>query len=273
MTFRAGVIGHPIGHSKSPAIHRAWIAALGLDAAYDAYDVAPGDLAAFVDRHRGGGALAGVNVTIPHKEQALALADRADDAARQSGAANLLLFAADGSVEARNTDGLGMLAAFKISAPAFDPRSARIVVLGAGGAARGAVAALVAAGATDITIANRTLARAEDLADAFRGAAKAIGIDDLSLASGADAVINATSLGLTSAGPRLDWPQAGPASVALDMVYGASTTDFIADAAAKGWATVEGIEMLIGQAAPSFAAFFGAPPPADHRAIALKAVA
>jgi shikimate dehydrogenase len=271
VSLKAGVIGHPISHSKSPAIHRAWIAALGMDASYDAYDVAPEGLADFIARHRGGAGLRGVNVTIPHKEQSLALADAADAAAGHSGAANVLLFKEDGTIEARNTDGLGMLAAFKVAAPAFDPRTARVLVLGAGGAARGAVAALVAAGAAEVTIANRTLSRAQDIADAFSGAVKAV--SGLAISSDADVVINATSLGLTSQGFRLAWPPARRGAMALDMVYGPSITDFLADAAAQGWATVEGIEMLIGQAAPSFEAFYGVAPPADYRALALKACA
>ena len=112
--MRAGVIGHPISHSLSPPIHRAWLAAKGLEGTYDAFDVAPHDLKAFVERHRGGETLRGVNVTIPHKEPALALADVADAAASGAGAANVLLFRSDGLVEARNTDGRGLLEALAI---------------------------------------------------------------------------------------------------------------------------------------------------------------
>lgn len=273
--MRAGVIGHPIGHSKSPAIHGAWIRALGLDADYGATDVAPEDLKAFIDRHRGGGALRGVNVTIPHKEAALALADVVDPSARAAGAANVLVFRPDGQVAARNTDGLGMLEAFRVAAPAFEPRGATVVVLGAGGAARGAVAALAEAGAARIVVVNRTLDKAAALALLFPGVVTASETDDFQFPRDATAVINATSLGLGGSGsPRLSWPKAGGgARAALDMVYGAVPTGFITDAAAQGWRTVEGIEMLIGQAAPSFEAFFGVAPPEGYRQIALDALA
>jgi shikimate dehydrogenase len=268
---RAGVIGDPIGHSLSPAIHRAWIAALGLDAAYDAIEVAPAELEAFVRRHRGGGTLAGVNVTLPHKEQALALADAADDAARRAGAANLLLFAPNGRVEARNTDGQGLLEALRIAAPDFDPKTSRIEILGAGGAARGAVAALAKAGATHITITNRTQEKAQTLADAFPTSARTRPWADV-VSAGAEVVINATSLGLgDTPSPRLTWPAPSGPGVALDMVYRASRTGFLADAAEMGWTPVDGLEMLIGQAAPSFEALFGVAPPANYRALALAA--
>ena len=162
--MRAGVIGFPISHSLSPRIHRAWIKAAGLEAAYDAYEVAPGELKAFVEGHRGAGTLRGVNVTIPHKEQALALADIADAAASLAGAANVLLFRPDGVIEARNTDGQGLLEALRIRIPDFDPKTCRVLILGASGAARGAVAAFVAQGNTKVVIANRTQEKAQALA-------------------------------------------------------------------------------------------------------------
>jgi shikimate dehydrogenase len=271
--MHAGVIGDPIGHSLSPVIHRAWIAALGLDATYDAVRVSPGDLEAFVHRHRGGGARVGVNVTIPHKEQAVALADTADDAARQAGAANVLLFRRDGVVEARNTDGHGLLEALSIAAPEFDPKACRVDILGAGGAARGAVAALAAAGNRAIVISNRTPEKARALADAFPSSAKAKSGAGFELSAGVEVVINATSLGLgDTPSPRLEWPAPSGPGVALDMVYKSAPTRFLADAAAKGWKPVDGLEMLIGQAAPSFEAFFGVAPPENYRALALAAV-
>jgi shikimate dehydrogenase len=265
----AGVIGHPISHSLSPRVHRAWIAAQGLDATYDALDVAPGELKTFIERHRGGGALRGVNVTIPHKEQALALADIADDVASLAGAANVLLFRPDGVVEARNTDGQGLLEALKIKAPDFDPKTCRVEILGASGAARGAVAAFVAQGNTNIIIANRTQDKADALARAF--CLKTALWEDLTISPGVEVVINATSMGLGGApSPRLEWPSPSGPGLALDMVYGAP--QFLADAASKGWTTVDGVEMLIGQAAPSFEAFFGVPPPANYRLLALAAL-
>ncbi|HVY33811.1 MAG TPA: shikimate dehydrogenase [Caulobacteraceae bacterium] len=267
--MRAGVIGHPISHSLSPRVHRAWIAARGIDAAYDAFDVASADLKDFVERHRGGATLRGVNVTIPHKEDALALSDIANEAASCAGAANVLLFRPDGVVEARNTDGVGLLEAFRIKTPAFDPKTCRVLILGASGAARGAVAAFVAEGNTHVVIANRTDEKALALAQAF-------GVDsrpwaNLQMPSGTEVVINATSMGLgDTSSPRLQWPSPSGPGVALDMVYGAP--GFLADARRAGWRTVDGLEMLIGQAAPSFEAFFGVQPPENYRTLALAAL-
>jgi shikimate dehydrogenase len=267
--MRAGVIGHPISHSLSPRIHQAWIAARGLDATYDAFDVAPDELKAFVERHRGGGTLRGVNVTIPHKEKALALSDIADDAAKLAGAANVLLFRPDGVVEARNTDGQGLLEALRTKTPNFDPKTGRVQILGASGAARGAVAAFVAKGNTNIVIANRTQEKAEALAKEFSVSTEPWA--DLKISQGAEVVINATSMGLGGTpSPRLEWPSPSGAGLVLDMVYGAS--QFLAAAKSKGWTTVDGVEMLIGQAAPSFEAFFGVPPTENYRALALAAL-
>jgi shikimate dehydrogenase len=274
VTTRAGVIGDPIAHSLSPVLHGAWIAALGLDAAYDRIHVTTESFTAFVAEHRGGGRLAGVNVTIPHKEAALAAADIVEPIARRAGAANLLLFHADGRVEARNTDGLGLLGAFEVQAPGFDITASPVLVVGAGGAARGAVAALVQAGCRDVRIVNRTLARAAAIAVDFPGAVTAI-----SEGAGAEravgAVINATSLGLGGgSGPAVDWDAVLPGAVAMDMVYKPLRTAFLDDAAAAGRRTVDGLEMLIRQAVPSFEAFYGVAAPAsvDVRALALAAL-
>jgi len=139
-----GVCGQPIKHSMSPVIHNAWIAAAGLDAAYVPFAPTANRFETFVDGLRGG-VVRGVNVTIPFKERALAVADTASDLARMAGAANLLLFDAEGRVHADNTDGPGLLGAIAIQAPGFDVTAAPVVILGAGGAARGAVAALLLA--------------------------------------------------------------------------------------------------------------------------------
>lgn len=267
--MRAAVIGHPIGHSLSPPIHRAWIAAKGLEATYDAFDVPPGDLKAFIERHRGGAILTGVNVTVPHKEQALALADAADGTAADAGAANVLLFRPNGVVEARNTDGRGLLEALRIATPDFDPKTCRVLILGASGAARGAVAAFVAAGNRTVLVANRTQDKADALARAFSIQTQPWA--DLTVPPGTEVVVNATSAGLGGGpSPKMHWPAPSGAGVALDMVYGAR--GFLADAARQDWKTVDGLEMLIGQAAPSFEAFFGVPPPANYRTLALDAL-
>jgi shikimate dehydrogenase len=210
-------------------------------------------------------------VTVPFKEEALALADFADDAARLSGAANLLLFHEDGRIEARNTDGLGLLYAFSQQAPDWRPAAGPIVLLGAGGAARGAVAALKLAGASDIRILNRTRSRAETLARELGARAFDFGEADKAF-DGALCLINATSGQLSGEAnlPLPGWAAAG--AVAMDMVYKPLFTPFLQHAKARGFRTVDGLDMLIGQARHSFSAFYGVAPPAepDVRALLLE---
>lgn len=269
----AGVVGQPIAHSMSPVLHNAWIAAAGLDAVYVPFGIAEGRFAALVDGLRGG-TVAGLNVTLPFKGEALAAADEATSRAAGAGAANVLVFRADGSILADNTDGLGLLAAFAEQAQGFDPKAGPVVILGAGGGARGAAAAFVEAGCPQVRIVNRTLAKAEAIAEALDGPVKAFSLDQAAAAfEGAGGLVNATSAGLANGG-ALDVPlDATPAScVVMDMVYKPLTTPFLAQAQGIGRRTVDGLAMLIGQAIPSFEAFFGqAPPPSvDVRALAIR---
>lgn len=262
----AGIVGHPVTHSMSPVLHNAWIEAAGLDAAYVPFAPGEAGLARFVAGMRGG-VIAGVNVTIPYKEEALALADEASDLARLAGASNLLLFRADGSVFADNTDGPGFLGALKSQA-GYDVTTGPAVILGAGGAARGAAAALMLAGAPKVTIVNRTRARAQAIAAELGGTVEAAE----SPPAVASLIVNATSLGLNGGpGPDVDLA-ASPGAVVMDMVYKPLRTEFLERAAAAGHATVDGLEMLVGQAVPAFEAFYGQPPPAgvDVRGLALR---
>lgn len=271
-TPRAAVVGHPITHSLSPLIHGAWIAAAGLDADYVQIDPGTDGLAVFIEDQRGGAGLRGVNVTIPFKAAALAGADEVSARARLAGAANLLLFRADGTVFADNTDGVGLLGALAVQAPGFDPTAGPAVILGAGGAARGAAAALMLAGAPEIRIVNRTRQRAEAIAADI--GSPVVAVDDPGLAD-ANVIINATSLGLNGGvGPDIDLAAAPKSAVVMDMVYRPLRTGFLQRAAALGLRTVDGLEMLIQQAIPSFEAFFGQVPPVgvDVRALALKAI-
>lgn len=269
----AGIVGRPVTHSLSPVLHNAWIAEAGLNAAYVPLAPLAGGFPALVEGLRGG-VIRGVNVTIPFKEEALACADEATERARLAGAANLLLFREDGSVLADNTDGLGLLAALSIQAPGFDPTAGPAVILGAGGASRGAAAALALAGAPDVRIVNRTADRAFALAADIGGPVRAVAAIGAAL-EGANVIINATSLGLNGGpGPEADLGAAPDAAVVMDMVYKPLRTEFIARAGTRGLRTVDGLEMLIRQAVPSFEAFFGVAPPdsVDVRALALKAV-
>jgi shikimate dehydrogenase len=272
----AGVIGRPVRHSLSPAIHNAWLAAAGIDGVYVALSPAPERLAAFVDGLRGGGVLSGINVTVPYKEQALALADRASERASRAGAANLLLFGADGGVVADNTDGVGLLGAFAAQAPRFAVAAGPVVVLGAGGAARGAAAALLEAGAPEVRLINRTRARAEAIAATLGHGLRVFGWQEAADAlRGSGALVNATTLGLAGGEPLdLDLASLSTSAAVMDMVYRPLITPLLARARDGGRAIVDGLEMLIRQAEPSFEALFGQSPPADVdvRGIALAAL-
>ncbi len=271
-TLVAGVAGASVRHSLSPLIHNAWIAAAGLDAVYVAFQPPAEGFAAFAHGLRGG-AIRGLNVTLPFKALALAVADRASDRASMAGAANLLLFEPDGAIVADNTDGLGLMAAFAEQAPGFDAARGPVVVLGAGGAARGAVAAFVAQGAPQVRVVNRTLARAEALARDLGATVVAYGLTAADAAfAGATAVVNATSVGLDGdQGLTLPFAALPTDAVAMDMVYKPLKTAFLAAAEARGLVVVDGLAMLIGQARPAFEALFGRPPPAgvDVRGLAL----
>jgi shikimate dehydrogenase len=274
-TRLAAVVGRPVRHSLSPLIHNAWLAAAGIDGAYLALSPTEEGFPHLIEGLRGS-SLAGVNVTLPFKEAALAAADRASARAHLAGAANLLLFEEDGSVQADNTDGVGLLGAFAAQAPGFDPAGGPVVILGAGGAARGAAAAFLLAGATKIRLVNRTRGRAEAIAHTLGEPVQGYGWGDLAgLLDDATALVNATSLGLEGQAP-LDvslegLPQTSPV---MDMVYRPLRTRLLEDAERAGHPVVDGLEMLILQAAPSFEAFFGRPPPAevDVRALALAAL-
>ncbi|MCE3288723.1 MAG: aroE [Caulobacter sp.] len=274
-TMVAGIAGCPVTHSLSPVIHNAWIASAGLDAVYVPFNVPEDGFAAFATALRGG-VVKGVNVTIPFKETALELSDLAGQLAEKAGAANLLTFPADGQIVARNTDGPGMLDAILEQAPGFNPMSGPAVILGAGGAARGAAAALVMAGAPAVRLINRSPERASTLAKALGGAVSAHALDDHHEAlEDAELIINATSLGLGGGpGPEIDFAALPPSAVVMDMVYKPLETQFLLAARVAGHRTVDGLEMLIRQAAPSFEAFFGQAPPeeVDVRTLCLKAL-
>lgn len=256
-----GIVGNPVRHSLSPVIHNAWLEAGGIDGAYVAF--APGDPAGFRTLVAAGraGLIAGVNVTAPFKEQAFALADEVGPAARLTGSANILVFE-DGRVRADSADGAGVLYALAEQAPDLTLKGASVVILGAGGAARAGAGALIAAGAS-LSILNRTRERAEALA-ADLGPAVSVAEDARALED-ADLVINALSVP-----PDIALEALKPAAVVMDMTYKPVVTPLLAAARARGLTTVDGLAMLIGQAAPSFEAIFGvSPPPLDLRALLL----
>lgn len=270
-TVVAGVAGRPIAHSLSPLLHNAWLEAAGIDAVYTAFSPPETQFPAFIDGLRGG-VIRGLNVTLPFKEAALKAADEASLEARTCGAANLLIFHPEGRIEARNTDGEGLLYAFTRQTPWLRLAKQPIAIIGAGGAARGAVAILHAVGVPDIRVVNRTLSKAQVIADDFDGAsAWALSASTPAL-DGVGVIINATSAevgGENDLGLRFAALARG--AVAMDMLYRPLKTGFLARAEAAGLHIVDGLDMLIGQAIPSFEALFGRSPPStiDARALLL----
>jgi shikimate dehydrogenase len=270
-TLVAGVVGAPVAHSLSPILHNAWIEGAGLDATYVAFAPGVTAFARFVEGMRGG-AIRGVNVTAPFKEQALAAATTATQRATGAGAANLLIFEPTGEISADNTDGVGLLHAFAEQAPNFAASRGPVVVLGAGGAARGAATALLEAGAPEVRIVNRSAERGRVLTGLLGPRSAWFDWREMDAAfDGAIAIVNATPAG-REAGELFQPPlHRAPASVVvMDMTYRPLQTALLRSAESSGLATVDGLAMLIGQAAPSFRRLFGVdPPPVDVRRLAL----
>lgn len=255
---RAFVIGHPIAHSRSPMIHGHWLAAHGIAGDYRAIDVAPADLSAFLNRVRRG-EFAGGNVTIPHKEAVFEAVARRDAAAGAIGAVNTL-WLEKGELVGGNTDAYGFAANLDANAPEWR-QTETALVLGAGGAARAVLHALREAGIGKITVANRSAARAGELALAFPGV-KPAGLDQASaLLARTDLLVNTTSLGMKGQ-PSLDLDlDALPDhAIVTDIVYAPLITPLLARAAARGLKTVDGLGMLLHQAVPGFERWFGVRP-------------
>lgn len=255
----AGIAGNPVAHSLSPVIHNAWLAAGGIDGAYVPF--APADAAGFEGLVAAGraGLIMGLNVTAPFKEQAFALADQATAAARLTSSANILQFE-NGRVLADSSDGIGLMRGLKEQAPDLDVAGRPVVMLGAGGAARAGSGALVEAGA-EVRIVNRSPERAEALAADLGPSVRVMTAEDAF--DGAALVINALSVA-----PTIDFDRIASGTVVMDMTYKPLATPFLTAARERGLPTVDGLAMLIGQAAPSFEALFRRPPPPlDLRAL------
>jgi len=256
----AAVIGAPVAHSKSPTLFRHWFDTYGIAGHYIPIHVEQSDLESVLRTLPALG-FVGCNVTIPHKEQVLALADTVTDRARQIGAANTLTFR-DGGFEADNTDGIGFIENLRQNAPDWDPTSDPAVVLGAGGAARGILSALLEAGVPDILIANRTRERAEQLTEVFGPQVKVVDWTDAPDALGQGrVVINTTSLGMVGKAPLdMSLDALHPGQLVTDIVYTPLETDLLRMAKSKGCQTVDGLGMLLHQAVPGFTRWFGHTP-------------
>jgi shikimate dehydrogenase len=258
---RTCVIGWPVAHSRSPVIHRYWLKLYGLEGAYEREAVRPEEIEHFL-RTLGGRGYAGANVTLPHKEAALAAADRADAAATEIGAANTLWLDARGLLHASNTDAYGFMTHLGAEAPDWNKDKRQVLVLGAGGAARAILHGLIEAGASKILLANRTEGRAKALAKTFGPRVSVIPWDDRNQAlAGCGLLINATSLGMTGKPPLpIDLSALPEDAIVADIVYSPLETKLLAAGRGRGNRVVDGLGMLLYQAVPGFERWFGVRP-------------
>jgi len=257
----AGVMGWPVGHSLSPRLHGFWLDRYGLDGAYVPFAVRPEDLHEALQALPRLG-IAGVNLTVPHKQTAIPALDRLDDLAQRIGAVNTIVVHPDGALEGRNTDAYGFVQAIRQDIDGWSPATGPAVLIGAGGAARAILVGLLDGDVPEIRLVNRTISRAEALAHEFGPrvavvpwAARNDALD------GATLLVNATTLGMDGQ-PALDLSlDALPvASVVNDIVYSPLVTPLLAAAAGRGNRTIDGLGMLLHQARPAFAAWFGREP-------------
>ncbi len=262
----AGVMGWPIEHSRSPRLHGYWLDHYEIDGAYVPFAVRPERLEAAIGGLRALG-FRGCNVTIPHKEDVLLFVDELSETARRIGAANTIIFDDDGRTLGDNTDGFGFIASLQGGASRWRASDGPAVLLGTGGAARAISVALLDAGVPSIRLINRTPERAEALAATLRPMMPGRAIDVVAwnereaALEGASLLVNTTSLGMTGQPPldlRLDALPAG--AVVVDIVYSPLTTALLAAAHARGNPIVDGLGMLLHQARPGFAAWFGQDP-------------
>lgn len=260
----AGVIGSPIAHSKSPQLHGHWLKVNGLNGFYIPMDVAADDLEQVLRTLPRMG-FVGVNVTVPHKEKVMELADLVTDRATLIGAANTLIFRKDGKIHADNTDGYGFIQNLRENAPGWVPAAGPAAVLGAGGAARAIVASLLDAGVPEILISNRTRVRAEALQADF---GKRLSVVDWvqagNMLEDALTVVNTTSLGMMGKPPlRVPLDGLRKDAVVTDLVYAPLKTRLLLEAEKMGCTTVDGLGMLLYQAVPGFERWFGMRPTVD----------
>ena len=260
----AGVAGWPIAHSRSPLLFDHWFRSLSIPGRYVPLAVRPQDFDE-VYRALPRAGFRGINVTIPHKLEALARADEASVAARSIGAANMIVFDPIRGIVADNTDAYGFIQNLREACPGWRPQAGEALVLGAGGAARAVVFGLLTEGVPGVRLANRSLERAQELAVQFGPRVRAVRWEDRDAAvDGAATIVNATSLGM-SGGAQLDVSlhAAAPGTLVTDLVYTPLDTPLLAAARRRGLSAVDGLGMLLHQARPAFHAWFGIDPPVD----------
>lgn len=261
----AGVVGSPIHHSKSPLLFSHWLSQMGLRGSYVPLHVQDGDFETVIRTLPKMG-FVGVNVTLPHKVNAIRIADRVTDRATLAGAANTLTFLRDGEILADNTDSYGFITNLKHGAPDWDAKKGIATVLGAGGAARAVIAALLHAGCPNILLSNRTKAKAQAFRTEFGSRVEVV--DWLEAGSAIEAaytLVNTTSLGMVGQ-PELRVPVDGLSAeqVVTDIVYTPLETNLLQEAKRAGAVTVDGLGMLLHQAVPGFERWFGQKPVVDE---------
>jgi len=261
----AGVIGHPIAHSRSPRLHRHWLKTYGIAGDYMPLHVAEGDLEQVLRTLPKMG-FVGVNITIPHKVAVMDMVDHISDRAILIGAANTLIFRADGKIHADNTDAYGFIANLRQGAPGWQPTAGPAAVLGAGGAARAVISALIEVGVTEIHLTNRTRPKADALKAEFGSKVHVMDwVQAGNMLDDAATVVNTTSLGMTGAAEfRVPLDGLRPGTVVTDLVYNPLRTRLLIEAEAAGCVVVDGLGMLLHQAVPAFERWFGLRPEVDE---------
>ena len=259
------VLGSPVAHSKSPLLHGFWLKQFGIQGHYVPIDVMAADLDQVLQTLPKMG-FVGANVTLPHKEKILSIADQISDRAALIGAANTLVFQPDGKIYADNTDGYGFIENIRQHAPNWQAKDGPALVLGAGGAARAIVSALLEAGAPEVRISNRTRAKADQIKSDFGGR---VGIVDWVKAGAeieyAHTLVNTTSLGMTGKSAlTVSLDKLNPETLVTDIVYSPLETELLKAARSKGCRVVDGLGMLIHQAVPGFQRWFGQKPVVDQ---------
>ncbi|MFA8386040.1 MAG: shikimate dehydrogenase [Pelagibaca sp.] len=261
----AAVIGHPVAHSKSPNVHGYWLRKYGLKGHYIPMDIEPDKLSDLLPRLADLG-FVGANVTIPHKERVMEIADLITDRATLIGAANTLIFRKDGRIHADNTDGYGFIENIRQAIPDWNPKSGPAVLFGAGGASRAVLASLLDVGVPRIILTNRTRIRAEKLREDFGNRVQVVEwVQAGNVLEEADLVVNTTSLGMTGK-PEMRVPLDGlrPGAIVNDLVYTPLQTRLLATAEDRGCRVVDGLGMLLHQAVPGFERWFGKRPVVDE---------
>ncbi len=261
----AGVIGSPIAHSKSPILHKHWLKGYQIAGHYIPLDVSPENLKQVLRTLPKMG-FVGVNITIPHKEQALEIADIVTDQAAMIGAANTLTFQKDGQIHADNTDGYGFIENLRQSAEGWSADAGSAAVIGAGGASRAVISSLLQAGAPEIRLTNRTRARAEALQQEFGDKLQIVDWARAeTMLEGASTVVNTTSLGMVGHSQlQIELEGLSVNAVVTDLVYTPLQTQFLVKAREKGCRTVDGLGMLLHQAVPAFERWFHKRPVVDQ---------